>query len=171
MICCKWTNSKCVFFSITCNESVFFFFSFFYFKKALLHNQMIISHALCILIHLILQRYENNYSDKAWCWKQSSMCTLGMSGSQDWIFNVHIKSKSCYDGRAPRSLSLFKGKKSTNVNQSFLAMLLKIGEEGSKAPHLALPHLSVRTLHFHPPLRPKSLPRASLSLGKQTLPG
>lgn len=118
------------------------------------------------------QRYEKNYSDKAWWRKQNSVCTLGMSGSQDCIFNVHIKSKSCYDGRAPRSLSFFKGeKKSTNVNQSFLAMLLKIGEEGRKAPHLAVPHLSVRTLHFHPPLRPKSLPTASLSLGKQTLPG
>lgn len=81
------------------------------------------------------QRYEKNYSDKAWWRKQNSVCTLGMSGSQDCIFNVHIKSKSCYDGRAPRSLSFFKGeKKSTNVNQSFLAMLLKIGEEGRKAP-------------------------------------
>lgn len=118
-----------------------------------------------------LQRYEDNYSDKPWWRKQKSVCTLDMSGSQDCIFNVHMKSKSCYDGRAPRSLSFFKEKKSTNVNQTFLAMLLKIGEEGRKTPHLAVPHLSVRTLHFHPPLRPKSLPTASLSLGKQTLPG
>lgn len=67
------------------------------------------------------QRYEKNYSDKAWWRKQNSVCTLGMSGSQDCIFNVHIKSKSCYDGRAPRSLSFFKGEKKINKCQSKLS--------------------------------------------------
>lgn len=136
------TNFKCVFFSITCNERGIFCCCCFFvtLKRHYCTTKWSLVMHLAFSCISFLQRYDKNYSDKAQWRKQSSVCTLGMSGSQDCIFNVHIKSKSCYDGRAPQSLSLFKGgKKSTNVNQSFLAMLLKIGEEGSKAPQLALP--------------------------------
>lgn len=110
-----------------------------------------------------LQRYDKNYSDKAQWRKQSSVCTLGMSGSQDCIFNVHIKSKSCYDGRAPQSLSLFKGGKKINKCQSKLSgYAIEDRRRGQQGTPPGPPHLTVRIpftfiLHWDPSPCPRLL--------------